>query len=105
MSSGSLTPEAPSCHALLVYPPAGRVYTGPATVAQVAMVSWLLPDSWLGTQEACPQWPCLKLFMASLQETADTRPWLPSGVQAVGSLVATGFPAFLPGLVSKHVCS
>lgn len=54
-------------------PPAGRVCTGPATVAQVAMVSWLLPDSWLGTQEACPQWPCLKLFMASLPETASSR--------------------------------
>lgn len=40
----------------------------------VAMVSWLLASrSWLGTQEACPQWPCLKLSMVSLQETASSR--------------------------------
>lgn len=107
MSSVLSDQKFPSCHALLVSIAwAGRVYTGLATVAQVAMVSWLLPGSWLGTQEACPQWPCLKLSMASLQETASSRHpalALPSGVQAVDSPVATGLPVILIMLASRHL--
>lgn len=41
-SDQNFPPAMLSC----VYPPAGRVHTGPATVSQVAMVSWLLA-AWL----------------------------------------------------------
>lgn len=66
-----------------------------ATAAQVAMVSWLPTGSWLGTQEACPQWPCLNLPMAAWQEAVRSRRLAlasPSDAQAVGSPCLAGFP-------------
>lgn len=74
----------PGCHGELAaaWPLAGD----PGGLPPVA-----LPD-------AFPWHPCRR------QLVADTLPWLPSGVQAVGSLVADGFPATLVILVSRHVC-
>lgn len=55
------------------------------------MASWLLTGSWLGTQEACPQRPCLNLTMAAWQEAVRSRCLAlasPSGAEAVGSPVS-----------------
>lgn len=67
------------------------------------MVSWLPPGSWLGPQEACPQWPCLNLPTAAWQEAVRSRRLAlasPSDAQAVGSpRVWLDFPA--PALGSR----
>ena len=90
MSRGPPNQRSPSCLSSFphhLHPPAGRVYTRSATAARVAMVSWLPTGSWLGTQEACPLWPCLNLATAAWQEAVRSRRLAlasPSGAQAVG---------------------
>ena len=74
-----------------------------ATAAQVAMVSWLPTGSpWLGTQEACPLWPCLNLPMAAWQGRRLALA-SPSDALAVGSPVS-GWISLCPRQAQRYRC-